>query len=696
MSDKIKPIHLSRKAIVYIRQSSQFQVNHYLESKRLQYDMKTRISQMGWQSIEVIDDDLGRSASGTERRCGFERMVAQVCMGNIGVVAARELSRFARNSREWQQLIEVCRVVDTILIDHDSVYDPRNSNDRLLLGLKGSLNEYELDLLRVRSQEARKQKALRGELLVAVPIGYVKDNGTIEKTPDLRIQKAIDLVFEKFLELGSVRQTTHWFVNNNVNMPSCRVGEKGEWKLPGYSIIISILKNPVYAGIYAYGKTHLEKVFEDGRLRKRSRALPMKEWQVFIEDHHGEYISKEKYFRVQTMISENSRSSPAKGAAKRGPSLLGGLLRCKRCGRKLMVGYTGREKNALRYFCRRGYLDAGEAKCISFGGSDVDVAVSREVLQVVEPTAIDASYQAWDEYCRQEDVITESRELELQQAHYDSQRAWKQYDSGDPENRLVASELERRWNNSLERVRQLQHKIDQEKTERSTAAMPDKKEFMALSKDIPLIWDHPDTDVTLKKRVLRTLIEEVLVDVDSQQGLIALVIHWKGGIHSELQVRRRKRGRNNLAASDDIVEIIEELVKVCTDDMIASTLNRNGYKTGFNNRWNRERVTSFRSNRKIPKCTAEGKMEQGWMNLTEASAFLGISGAPLRRAVENGQIKGIHPVQDGPWIFNRKDLDTSATKEVVEAIKSRRKTPAKRYDNELSLFESSTYPQEAV
>lgn len=220
MSEKIKPVHLSRQAILYIRQSSQFQVNYYQESKKLQYGMKARLKQMGWQDIEVVDDDLGISASGTEERCGFERMVAQVCMGKIGAVAARELSRFARNSREWQQLIEVCRVVDTILIDHDSVYDPRNSNDRLLLGLKGSLNEYELDLLRLRSQEARKEKARRGELLVSVPIGYIKGNGSIEKTPDLRIQKAINLVFEKFLELGSVRQTTHWFVHNDVKMPS--------------------------------------------------------------------------------------------------------------------------------------------------------------------------------------------------------------------------------------------------------------------------------------------------------------------------------------------------------------------------------------------------------------------------------------------------------------------------------------------
>lgn len=690
MSEKIKPVHLSRKAILYIRQSSQFQVNYYRESKKLQYGMKDRLKQMGWQDIEVIDDDLGISASGTEERGGFERMVAQVCMGKVGAVAARELSRFARNSREWQQLIEVCRVVDTILIDHDSVYDSRNSNDRLLLGLKGSLNEYELDLLRLRSQEARKEKARRGELLVAVPIGYVKNNGSIEKTPDLRIQKAIELVFEKFLELGSVRQTTHWFVNNDVKMPSTWLSEKVDWKLPGYSIIMKVLKNPVYAGIYAYGKTQLQRVFEDGRLRKRFKLLPMKDWQVLIEDHHEAYVNKERFFRIQAMITDNSTNGPSKGAAKRGPSLLTGLLRCKRCGRKLMVGYTGREKNALRYFCRRGHLDAGQPKCIDFGGTDVDAAVANEVLKVIRPSAIEASYQAWEEYCRQEDEVIESLQLEFQQAQYDSQRAWKQYDSTDPENRLVASELEKRWNYSLEQVRKIEQKIDQERDKRRTTAMPEKKDFLTLSKDLPLIWEHPETNAVLKKRIVRTIIEEVLVDVNPSKGLIDVVIHWKGGMHSELQVRRRKRGQNRFAASDDVVEIIKELVKICSDDIIASIMNRNGYKTGLNNRWNRERVTSFRSHRKIPRFTQKRKTEEGWMNLTEASAYLGISSTPLRKAVEKGKIKGGHPAQDGPWIFNRKDLEASETKLLVAAIKSRRKTPAKRSGENLSLFKSST------
>ena len=226
--------------------------------------------------------------------------------------------------------------------------------------------------------------------------------------------------------------------------------------------------------------------------------------------------------------------------------------------------------------------------------------------------------------------------------------------------------------------------------------MPDKKEFLALSKDIPLIWDHPGTDVTLKKRIMRTLIENVLVDVDPEKGLIDVIIHWKGGIHSELQVRRRKRGQNRFAAPDNVVEIIKELVKVCTDDIIASVMNRSGYKTGLNNRWNRERVTSFRSKRKIPRFTQQRKTKEGWMNLTEASAYLDISGQPLRKAVERGQIKGIHPANDGPWIFNRKDLETPEARKAIEAVKSRRKTPAKRYDGELSLLKSSTCLQGVV
>jgi DNA invertase Pin-like site-specific DNA recombinase len=256
MSDKIKPHHLQRKAVLYIRQSSPDQVLHNQESRRLQYAMKERLGQLGWQEIEVIDDDLGYTASGTVTRQGFERMVAEVCLGKVGVVAARELSRFARNNREWQQLIEMCRVVDTLLLDKEMVYAPRESNDRLLLGLKGSLNEYELELLRARSVEARHAKARRGELVVSAPVGFVKTTDQrFEKDPDRRVQEAILLVFRKFRELGSVRQTLLWFLEEGLPLPARQSDAAIIWKRPIYGTLWRMLTNPIYGGAYAYGKT---------------------------------------------------------------------------------------------------------------------------------------------------------------------------------------------------------------------------------------------------------------------------------------------------------------------------------------------------------------------------------------------------------------------------------------------------------
>jgi DNA invertase Pin-like site-specific DNA recombinase len=256
MSDKITPHHQARKAMLYIRQSSAHQVQHNLESQRLQYAMRDRLQQLGWREIEVGDDDLGRSAAGLVTRAGFARMVADICLGQVGAVAAREVSRFARNSREWQQLVEVCRVVDTVLIDLDTVYSPRHSNDRLLLGLKGSLNEYELDLLRQRSVEARRAKARRGELLVAAPVGYVKtDAPHLEKDPDRRVQEAITLVFRKFAELGTVRQTLWWFLEHGLQVPVRPVSGEIMWRRPSYGMLYRVLSSPVYGGAYAYGRS---------------------------------------------------------------------------------------------------------------------------------------------------------------------------------------------------------------------------------------------------------------------------------------------------------------------------------------------------------------------------------------------------------------------------------------------------------
>jgi DNA invertase Pin-like site-specific DNA recombinase len=676
MSDKVKPHHLQRKAILYIRQSSTFQVQHNQESGRLQYAMTERLHQLGWHEVDVIDDDLGRSGAGTVTRHGFERMVAEVCLGQVGAVAAREVSRFARNSREWQQLVEMCRVVDTLLIDQDTVYAPRLGNDRLLLGLKGSLNEYELDLLRARSVEARHEKARRGELLVAAPVGFLKAEGQrLEKDPDRRVQEAILLGFRKCRELGSIRQTLLWFLEEGLPFPTRQADGRTVWKTPTYPALHRVLTHPAYGGAYAYGKTEVTVQYGDGAPRRRSRRKPPTEWLSLRPQAHEGYISWDEFQQLQQMIAANAYGPGTPGAAKRGAALLAGLLRCRRCGRKLTVRYTGRQHTMLRYCCHRGHLDQGEPKCIAFGGIPVDEALGREVVQLVQPGAVQAAVLAAQQASRQGDEVRAALERDLQAAQYEVHRARKQYDAVDPENRLVADELERRWNQALLRVRELEQRLA------AHPATPDRdvpvtaEEWQDLASDLEAIWDGAATDVRLKKRIVRALIQEVIADVDAEAGEVILVIHWRGGIHTELRLPRRRRGQCS-RAPEELVAAVRQLARVCSDRQIAGVLNRNGVRTGRDNRWTQMRVTSFRNKQAIPCYCPEQRRSEGWMNLTEAARFLGVSMRTVRLAAERGEIAGDHPLGDGPWIFSRQVLQGDAAREVVERVRSRNATPA--------------------
>ena len=673
MSEKIKPQHLARKAILYVRQSSPHQVIHNLESQKLQYAMEARLHQLGWHEIEVVDDDLGRSAAGLVTRAGFERMVAEVCLGKVGAVAAREVSRFARNSREWQQLVEVCRVVDTVLIDQEMVYAPRLSNDRLLLGLKGSLNEYELDLLRQRSVEARREKARRGELLQAAPVGYIKtEDQRLEKDPDLRVQQAIVLVFRKFMELGTVRQTLMWFLEYGLQVPARNARGETFWKRPVYRSMHRMLTSPIYGGTYTYGKTEHLVRYEGGKPRYLCRRKPREQWLALIPGAHEGYVSWEEFERIAGAIRENTQGA---GAVKNGPALLTGLLRCSRCGRKLTVRYTGSGHDVLRYSCFRGWLDNGEPRCIAFGGISVDEAISREVLRVVQPAAIEASVLASQEIGRQQDDILDALHRDLEAARYAAERAQRQYDASDPENRLVTAELERRWNLALQHVREIEVRIEQHGAAANASPGASLEDFDQLSQQLETIWTDPLTSVRLKKRIIRTLIEEVLVDVDSSASELVLTLHWKGGTHTELRLPRRRRGQCSTQTSRELIEAVEVLARICSDDLIAGILNRNGHLTGRGNRWTRERVTALRSHHRIPCCPRD-EQPRPWMNLTDAAILLDVSPRTLRLAIDRGDISADHPFADGPWVISRDVLEGESAQSLKRRVSQGARRPA--------------------
>ena len=544
MSGKITSDHLARAAVVYVRQSTMAQVVGNLESQRRQYDLAGTAKAAGFASVTVIDDDLGRSGSGRIERPGFERLVALVCSGDVGAVYCIEASRLARNGRDSHHLIDLCALAGALVIDPDGAYDPRLVNDRLLLGLKGTMSEYELSLMRQRGLAARDLKAQRGEFRFMLPPGFCwGEAGKIEIDPDEHVAETIRLVFAKFRELGSTRQVFLWLRSAGVNLPVVLRNidvYKLTWKAPAYHTVIQILHNPLYAGAYAYGRRTQRTKIVDGRARKVSGFdKPRDEWNVLLRDSHPGYIDWQEYEDNQKLLLENAhmKKNCARKSARGGRALLTGLMRCGRCGRMMRVFYGMGKGNAHRYQCRGDDGHVGAGLCIGIGGVRIDRAVALQILDAVSDRAVDAAILASDQVERSQQDVIAAVERDLEAARYEASLASRRYELVDPAKRHVARELEARWNSALERVADLERRIQDLRARVAAHPKIDRARLLQLAHDLPTAWNSPSADTRTKQRLIHILVQEIVCDLDYTANEAVLLIHWTSGVTAKCGLR---------------------------------------------------------------------------------------------------------------------------------------------------------------
>jgi DNA invertase Pin-like site-specific DNA recombinase len=656
---KITASHLSRQAIVYLRQSSAAQVENNRESTERQYALAAKARELGWSAdrIVVIDEDLGLSGSGFVARSGFARLTAEVALAHVGLVLGLEVSRLARNNADWHRLIELGGLTDTLIGDADGLYHPALFNDRLLLGLKGAMSEAELHILRARLNGGIRNKAARGELRRGLPVGFVwgEEDGEVRFHPDEAVVNAIRNIFASFAETGSARRVWLWFRTQGLTFPlRMHQGAEIRWVEASYTAIRHVLTNPVYAGAYAYGKSRQETTLNAAGARaKRMRKLPRSEWQVLIPDHHPGFIDWRTYEANQDRIASNTRPGPHKagGAVREGSALLQGLAACGHCGRRLHTHYRGRG-SAPGYHCPGKILVEGRGEyCLNVGGVQIDEAVARAFIAALEPARIAATVAAAERLDADRETLLKQWRLGVERASFEASRAERRYRAVDPDNRLVARGLEREWETCLGALAAAEAELSRRREARPRALSPDERNhLLALGTDLADVWSAATTTPRDRKELLRTLLEEVIVKVERDEAAARLTLRWKGGALTEIDLALPRSRPATIRTDEDTIALVRRLAALYPDAVIAGILNRQERKTAHGHRFEASHVGNLRRNWKIPCFEPnEANPEGEPLTINKAAASLGVAPSTLHRLLNAGIIPGEQLTPCAPW-----------------------------------------------
>ena len=658
-SGKVKLSHTRRAAFVYIRQSSPQQVENNRESTARQYALVEKACELGWsrEQVLVVDEDLGLSGSGSVERSGFARMTAEVALGHVGIVLGLEVSRLARNNADWYRLLDLCGMTDTLIGDSDGIYHPSVFNDRLILGLKGTMSEAELHILRARLDGGIRNKAARGELRRGLPVGFVwgEEDGEVCFDPNEAVVSTIRTVFTKFTELGSARKVWLWFRSENLSFP-LRAHMKSEirWVAPTYTALHHVLTNPVYAGAYAYGKCRHERyVDEQGRLRKRTRHLPQAEWAVLLPDHHQGFIDWATYQANQSRIDANVHPQPhqAGGAMREGAALLQGLATCGKCGRHLHTHYSGRNASPGYHCSGKDIVQGRGVYCLTVGGIQIDQAVTDAFLKAVAPAAVEVTEHAIRQLEADHDAALGQWRLAVERARYEADRAERQYRAVEPENRMVARGLESQWEKRLRDLAAAEAELERRQQLRPrTLSQEEKNKIRALGSDLRNVWAAPTTTDRDRKEVLRTLLEEVIVTVDRPAHQAHLTIRWRGGKLTEIDLPLPRSQPRGLRTDEDTISLLPRLAALYPDDVIAGILNHQGRKTASGERFTANQVGSLRRYRGIPRFRPSEQSTQGdVVPIRKAAQILGMNTSTIHRWLAEGFISGEQVTPFAPW-----------------------------------------------